>query len=233
MQLEAPSAAWVEDSYLLPQLGPSHADGKLEVRVVGYNDGHLVVILEAVHQQIGCQIDIGALLFGVEYFNRPRAAHRLVRQRPPLSFGEQVPVVHGYSRYGLQGTKVSLLSLGLGWVPGAAGNQRGKVADPAYVVLGQQKPYQLPDVQPSVRRAPQGAVVQVEAVYIDVGAYGGLPYKKLRLPCGSLAPCRRSGQGVYVPTIPGSRSGCQPGLLAASLQGTGKRLVGGRVGTMS
>ena len=29
------------------------------------------------------------------------------------------------------------------------------------------------------------------------------PLQKLRLPCGSLAPCRRSGQGVYVQRIPG------------------------------
>ena len=77
--------------------------------------------------------------------------------------------MQGNARYRLQGAKVSLLPLGLRRVPGTAGYQGGKVADPAYVVLGQQKPYQLPDVQPSVRRAPQGAVVEIEAVDIDVG----------------------------------------------------------------
>ena len=48
MQLEAPPAAWVEDSYLFSQPGTSHSDWELEVRVVGDHDGHLVVILEAV-----------------------------------------------------------------------------------------------------------------------------------------------------------------------------------------
>ena len=123
MQLEAPFAAWVEDSYLLPQLGPSHADGKLEVRVVGDDDGHLVLNFEAVQQQIGCQVDIGALFFGVEYFNRARAARRLVRQRPPFCLREEVSVVQGDVRYGLQGAKVGLLALGLlgprdDWLPG-------------------------------------------------------------------------------------------------------------------
>ena len=35
MKLEAPPAAWVEDSELLAQACPRHHDGKLQVGVVG------------------------------------------------------------------------------------------------------------------------------------------------------------------------------------------------------
>ena len=198
MQLEAPPAAWVEDSHPLAQPGPGHADGELEVRVVRDHDGHLVVLLEAIHQQVGSEIDIGALFFGVEYLNRART-WSLAGQRPPLRIGKEVSVVQGHCRNGLQGAKVSLLPLGLRWIVGAAGNQGGKVSYAAYLVVGQQKPHQLTDVQPSVGRAAQGAVIEIEAVDIDVGADGDCPYKKLRLPRGSLAPCRRGDRGCMCP----------------------------------
>jgi len=49
----------------------------------------------------------------------------------------------------------------------------------------------LPDVQPAVRRALQAPVVQVEPVYVDIGA----SHKKQRLPFGSLAPYPRRDRG--------------------------------------
>ena len=42
---------------------------------------------------------------------------------------------------GLQGTKVSLLSLRLGGVAGTIGDDRSEIAYPAYLVLGRQKPH--------------------------------------------------------------------------------------------
>ena len=83
--------------------------------------------------------------------------------------------MQGHIRYGLKGAKVGLLPLGLRWVVGAAGYEGGEVANAAHLVVGQQEPHQLTDVQPAVRRAPQRAVVEVEAVDVDVGADGGLP----------------------------------------------------------
>ena len=34
---------------------------------------HFVVIFEAIHQQVGCEIDVGTLLLGVEYLDSARA----------------------------------------------------------------------------------------------------------------------------------------------------------------
>ena len=77
--------------------------------------------------------------------------------------------MEGDARCRLQGADVCLLALGLGWVSRAAGYEGGKVTYAAYVVLWKQEPRQLPDIQPSVRSAPQGAVVEIEAVDIDIG----------------------------------------------------------------
>ena len=95
MQLEALPTAWVKDPDLLPQPGPRHLDGTHEVGVVGDHDGHLVLIVEAVQQQVGCEIDVGTLLLGVEYLDAGRAGFRRPRQRPPLGLCKEVPVVDG------------------------------------------------------------------------------------------------------------------------------------------
>ena len=77
--------------------------------------------------------------------------------------------MEGDARCRPQSADVGLLALGLGWVSGAAVYEGGEVTYAAYVVAWKQEPCQLPDGQPSVRSAPQGAIVEVEAVDIDVG----------------------------------------------------------------
>jgi hypothetical protein len=53
----------------------------------------------------------------------------------------------------------------------AGSDQCGEVADPVDVVLGQQPPAQLLDIEPLIRRALQTAIEQVEAIDVDVGAH--------------------------------------------------------------
>ena len=99
---------------------------------------------------------------------------------------------------GPQGAKVSLLPLGLSRIARTAGDDSGEVAYPVYLVAGQQQVRQLANVQPSIGCTSQGAIVEIEAINVDVGTDEGRSFhKKLRLPFGSLAPCRRSIQGVY------------------------------------
>ena len=76
----------------------------------------------------------------------------------------------GQVRDGLQGSKVGLLPLRLRGITWAVGNDGGEVANAVYTVLGQQKPRQPPDIQPTILRAPQCAIVEIEAVNVDVGA---------------------------------------------------------------
>jgi hypothetical protein len=41
----------------------------LEMGVVRNNHGHLAVVLESVEQQVGGEVDIGALLLGLDYLD--------------------------------------------------------------------------------------------------------------------------------------------------------------------
>ena len=79
----------------------------------------------------------------------------------------------GQVRDGLQGSKIGLLPLRLGGITWAVGNDSGEVANPVYLVLGQQKLRQPPDIQPAVRCISQCTIVEIEAVNVDVGTDRG------------------------------------------------------------
>ena len=155
---------------MFPQLGSSHPDGKLEVGVVGDHYSHFVVIFEAVQQQVAREIDVRTLLLGVEYLDGARAGCCLLRQGPTLGIRKKMPVVDAQVRDGLLGTEISLLTLRLIGVFRAVDDFGGEVSYSTYVVFfGQQEACQLPDIQPAKRRTPQGTIVKIEAVNIDIG----------------------------------------------------------------
>ena len=199
MQLEAPAPAGVEDADLLAQPILDHVDGQHQVGVVGDYYGQLVVVLEAVQQQVGGEIDVGPFFLGIEYLHDARAGLRLPGQGPSLGLGQQVSVVDSEVGNGRQGAEVRLLALRLGGVIGPVGDQGGKVAYPADGVAGEQQPRQPPQVQPPVGRSAKGAVIEIQAVDVDVGAdERGIPKKAeaaFRQP--RALPPRRSG-GVQV-----------------------------------
>ena len=131
--------------------------------------------LESVQQQVGRQIDVGPLLLGVQHLDGARAGLRLPCQGPPLPLGKEASVVDGQVGDGLKGAEISLLPLRLGGVIGPVGDEGGESSVSGHVVMGQQQPRQLPDVQPAMGRAPQGAVVEIEAVDVYVGSNDGGP----------------------------------------------------------
>lgn len=81
-----------------------------------------------------------------------------------------MPVVDRQVGNGLQCTEIRLLALRLGGITGPTAHASGEVANPIDLVPGQQELSQSAKVQPTIRRVPQRAVVEVEAVNVDVGA---------------------------------------------------------------
>lgn len=75
--------------------------------------------------------------------------------------------------------------------------QGREIADSIDLILREQQPTKLAEVQPLIRRFPNSAVVQIEAVDINVDSH--LPLEKQKPPEGGFAPGRRSnrGGGVY------------------------------------
>ena len=79
---------------------------------------------------------------------------------------------------GPQGAKVSLLPLGLSRIARTAGDDSGEVAYPVYLVAGQQQVRQLANIQPSIGCTSQGAIVEIEAINVDVGTDEGRSPRK-------------------------------------------------------
>ena len=77
-----------------------------------------------------------------------------------------------------KGAEIRLLSLSLRRVSRTIRDDGGEVPDAVDLVLGQQESRQLPEVQPPVRLALKGPVVEVEAVNVEVGPDGALFPKK-------------------------------------------------------
>ena len=112
-------------------------------------------------------------------------------RRTALRAGPEDAVVGVEARKGRQGSQVRLLPLGLSGIAGT----RIEVADPVDGVLGEECLSQLPQVQPSERSVPEGAVVEIEAVYVEVGDQSLLPCKDRDRLGGRSRPHRLSDRG--------------------------------------
>ena len=86
-----------------------------------------------------------------------------------------------------------------------------EVADPVDGVFREERLGQLPQVEPPERGVLQGAVVEIEAVDVNVGDQSLLPYKDRDRHSGRSRPYRRIDRGG-VRTLPRSGGGCQQDL---------------------
>jgi hypothetical protein len=73
--------------------------------------------------------------------------------------------------YGSQSAEIGLLSSGDVWIAGSCLDIRSEVSDAVDDVTGQKSVAHGRDVQPLVRGVSDGAVVEVEAVNVDVSAH--------------------------------------------------------------
>lgn len=79
-------------------------------------------------------------------------------------------IVDGQVRNGIQRSKVGLLTLCLRRILGAARHTCREIPDSVDLMAWQQTLGQLSKVEPAIGRSAQGAVVEIEAVNVDVGA---------------------------------------------------------------
>lgn len=107
-----------------------HADRLHEVRVVGDDDGDLEVSLEGVHEQVGSEVDIRALLFGLDDLDGTGPLNWRVGQGHASPAAQEVAVVDREAGDSTQRANISLLPLALLWVAGTDVHERGEVADP-------------------------------------------------------------------------------------------------------
>ena len=96
------------------------------------------------------------------------SGHR-IRQRAALDAGPEDSVVGVEALQCRQGSQVDELTLGLPRIAWAHVKPGREIADPTDVVLRKEGLGQLPQIEPSERRVLQSTVVEIEAIYVQVG----------------------------------------------------------------
>lgn len=128
-----------------------------------------VLPVESVHQQTRGEVHVRSLLLRVPDEDVSRQSCHRLRQRATLDAGPEDAVVGVEARQRRQRSQVRLLPLALRGIAGAGVEPSREVADPVDRVLGKEGLGQLSQVEPPERRVLQGAVVEIEAVYVQIG----------------------------------------------------------------
>ncbi len=89
-----------------------------------------------------------------------------------------------------QGAKVNFLAITLLRIARSRSNKRSEVADAVDLIVRQHLRTEGGEIEPSVRRLAQAAVVEIEGVNIDVG-FEGHKKQKPQDCSGGLAPLAR------------------------------------------
>ena len=108
-----------------------------------------------------------------------------------------------------QSSDIGLLSLRSLWCAGSRLNPRGEVPDPVDREAGSQAPAHFGDVEPFIWRTLHSSVVEVEAIYVEIGLWRGGQVdasdlraryaKRQRPPCGGLDPAAEAtGEVGYI-----------------------------------
>jgi hypothetical protein len=161
----------MQDQHLFLELLPDQADRLGQVRVIRHNLGHLIIIVEGIHQKVGSEVDIRAFLLALHYLNRLRSNRWWRVQRHADRFFQIAAEVNRQVRNGPQGPKVDLLPPRLQRIIGAGGDVGREIANVVDLVSWRRKrrPAEGIKVKPLMRSPLQAAILEVEPVDIDVG----------------------------------------------------------------
>src|SRR5215218_6066029 len=164
------------------KLVASNANGLDEIGVVRQNDRHLAVLTEDIDEQARRQVDIRALLL------RDSDADVLLAHRAAGSVGTRLDTTHPTRSIAelakddldvtrRQCAQIHLLTRGFLRIVCTSDHASGEVLHPLDYVEGKQRLGERPKIQPlTVRKAtPQGAVIEVEPVDVDIGLHARDP----------------------------------------------------------
>src|SRR5919109_2451701 len=95
-QRELPRLA-ARDQYpnVLVELAANDPDWFDQVRIVGNDDGRVILVLEGVEEEVGRQVDVGTLLFCVEDVDEPGESSHRRGERASLGLRQEGAVVNG------------------------------------------------------------------------------------------------------------------------------------------
>ena len=151
---------------------PSHKlDGSRQVGVIRDNYGDVVIAFEAIHQEVRGQVDVRPLLVGANHLDGLRAFRRGMGQVHHLGMGKEAAKVNRQVWDCAECAQIDVLAPRLPRVGGRRSDAGREVSYSLYVVVGKDLPAQGGEVEPPVGRVLDTAVVEVEAVDVDVGGH--------------------------------------------------------------
>jgi len=162
----------IEDADLELQLPAYDPDWLEQVGVVGDENGRVEPSQISIVHEMGGEIDVGALFFGLGDLDELGPVGIGLSQEHHDIVGEERPVNDLKSRKRTEGSEVDLLTSGFVRIFLASAHPSGEVPDSLNGVAGEKELGETSDVEPFVRSAPYGPVVEVEAVHVHVGANG-------------------------------------------------------------
>ncbi len=187
------------------QLSDHHPDGFDQISVVGNHSCDVESAPKAVKQKIGSKVYVGTLLLRLmDLYKSWNGRVRTCRSRCNYALTKRSEVDRKV-RYGTQGTEVHLLAdmhvsvIRPRLCPGC------KVLGCQYVMCWQEVPKERAQITPFVRRTPDGSVVEVEPIDVDVRSGRHSSHGRRRslrnaeaAQLGGFAPCRRSNRGIEI-----------------------------------
>ena len=171
--------------HLLPEFPTHDADGCNQVAIVGNDHCRVVVTLVGVMHHVRGKCHVRALLFGLDDLRHARPGG----ERHLHDVREKLTEVDLHVGQRCQGPKVDLLPSRLTGVVGQRGDPCSEVPDAVNPIAGKQMATEFREVDPSVGGPFERAVVEVEAVNVNVRRQRSLPETlKARLASGLQHP---------------------------------------------
>jgi len=137
------------------QLVTDHPDRLRQVRVIADDEGAVAVSPKGIQEKVRCQINVRALLLGLDDLDGPWAAGcREGRRHAGDPFLESSEV-NGEVGNRPQGAQVGVLALVSARIVRPGGDPRGEVPDSVDAALPYQAVGESVEVQPLVRRSAQ------------------------------------------------------------------------------
>src|SRR3990172_3731682 len=162
----------IEDADLELQLPANDPDWLEQVGVVGDENGRVKTPQMSIVHEMGGEIDVGALLLGLGDLDELGPVGIGFSQEHHDIVGQERAVNDLKPRQRTEGSEVDLLTSGFVRIVLASAHPSGKVPDSLDGMSGKKELGKASDVEPLVRSAPYGPVVEVEAVHVHVGANG-------------------------------------------------------------
>ena len=181
----------VEDADRNAKLFVDDANGFGEIGIIRDHHKLIAVLSESINEHVRRDIHVRAFLLDLHHLDHIRGRIRVAHSR--FAF-QEVPIVNADVRERFERANERLLTAGHVWIGRRTFDTRREIANPVDAKARKNLYAELGDIEPFVRRALHGTVIQIEAVDVDVRANAEAP-RMSKAALRRLAPSLRRLRG--------------------------------------